>query len=121
MLDTFSSDSIPVHLVTREAFDIYLQNLSPDGLIAANISNSRLDLRPVFWQLAQYYDMAFAVIESPADDSAGAFPSTWVLLTWNSKLLDAPALASRISQGVDFRTDIRLWTDDYSNLIQLLK
>jgi hypothetical protein len=122
VLDTFSSDSIPVHLVTREAFDIYLQNLSPDGLIAANISNTRLDLRPVFWQLARYYDMEFAAIDNPAkDESMAALPSTWVLLTWNSKLLEAPALANRITQGVDFRTDIPLWTDDYSNLIQLLK
>jgi len=122
VLDTFSSDSIPVHLVTWEAFDIYLQNLAPDGLIAANISNTRLDLRPVFWQLAQYYDMEFAVIENPAEnDSTGGLQSTWVLLSRDPGLLDLPALAARTTGDFNFRRDIRLWTDQYSNPFQLIK
>jgi len=122
VLDTFSSDSIPVHLVTKEAFDIYLKNLAPDGLIAAHITNERLDLRPVFWQLAQFYGLDIAIVQnSPGTDSPGAFQSIWVLLTRNSKLLDAPALANRLDRLTGFSTNIRLWTDDYSNLIQILK
>lgn len=122
VLDTFSSDSIPVHLVTREAFDVYLQTLAPDGLIAAHISNSRLDLRPVFWQLAQYYNLEMAVIQSSADESdPNAAQSVWVLLTHNSQLLQEPALLNKTGSLNGFRRDIRLWTDDYSNLIQLLR
>ncbi|MBA4384973.1 MAG: ferrichrome ABC transporter permease [Anaerolinea sp.] len=122
VLDTFSSDSIPVHLVTREAFDVYLQTLAPDGLIAAHISNSRLDLRPVFWQLAQYYGLEMAVVQSSADENDPASAqSVWVLLTRNSQLLQDPDLLNRTGSLNGFRRDIRLWTDDYSNLIQLLR
>ncbi len=122
VLDAFSSDSVPVHLVTREAFEIYLQNLAPDGVIAVHITNVRLDLRPVFWQLAQYYGMGFAVIENPAaDDRPDVFPSTWVLLSRDPGLLDLPALAARTTGDFNFRRDIRLWTDQYSNPFQLIK
>jgi spermidine synthase len=122
VLDTFSSDSIPVHLVTSEAFQIYLQNLAPDGLIAVHITNVRLDLRPVFWQLAQKYQMGFAVIENPViSDKPEVFAATWVLLARDPAMLELPALADRATGGIDFRTDIRLWSDDYSNPFQLLK
>jgi len=122
VLDTFSSDSIPVHLVTSEAFQIYLQNLAPDGLIAVHITNVRLDLRPVFWQLAQKYELGFAVIENPViPDRPEVFSATWVLLPRDPSMLDLPALAKRTTGGIDFRTDIRLWSDDYSNPFQLLK
>lgn len=122
VLDAFSSDSVPVHLLTQQAFDIYLQHLAPDGLIAANISNVRLDLRPVFWQLAQYYNLEMAVIENPAaEDNPGGFFSSWVLLSRQPDLLEAPQLAQS-NTGMDgFRTDTRLWTDDTSNLFQILK
>jgi hypothetical protein len=122
VLDTFSSDSIPVHLVTKEAFAIYLQNLAPDGLIAAHISNEHLDLRPVFWQLAQFYDLDIAIVQTPdGGNDPAATPSVWVLLTRNPNLFEAPALANKLDSMDGFRTDTRLWTDDYSNLIQLLR
>lgn len=122
VIDTFNSDSIPVHLLTREAFEIYLQNLAPDGLIAVHITNVRLDLRPVFWQHAQYNRMWFAVIENQAaQDRPDVLPSTWVLLARTPAMLQIPALAERIIGDIDFRTDIRLWTDDYSNPFQLIK
>ena len=122
VLDTFSSDAIPVHLVTRQAFDLYLQNLAEDGLIAAHITNERLDLRPVFWQLAQFYNLNMAIIENPAEENnPAASQSTWVLLSRNAELLEIPALADSMNNEINFRTDIRLWTDEYSNLIQVLK
>jgi hypothetical protein len=121
VLDTFSGDSPPAHLVTKEAFDIYLQNLAPDGLIAANISNNHLDFRPVFWRLAQYYDLEFAIIYNQPENDPAAYPSIWVLLTRNSKLLEAPEIAERADRMTGYTTDIRLWTDDYSNLFQIIK
>jgi hypothetical protein len=121
VLDTFSSDSIPVHLVTLQAFELYLKNLTPDGLIAANISNRALDLRPVLWQVAQSYGLKMAIVDNPAGkDDPAANPSAWVLLTRNPSLFEAPALAGRIAQPGGFRTDLRPWTDDYSNLIQII-
>lgn len=122
VLDTFNSDSIPVHLVTREAFDIYLQNLAPDGLIAAHISNDRLDLRPVFWQLAQYYNMEIALVNNSMEkEGPGAFSSIWILLSRNSKFFDSPELGEKLDRMIGFNSDIHLWTDDYSNLVQILK
>jgi spermidine synthase len=122
VLDTFSSDSIPVHLVTRQAFEIYLKNLAPDGLIAAHISNNQLDLRPIFWQLAQFYKLDIALVSSlPEKADPGAYQSEWVLLSRNSELLEAPALAGKIDRMVGYHTNIRLWTDDYSNLFQILR
>ena len=122
VLDTFSSDSIPAHLVTKEAFAIYLQNLAPDGLIAAHISNKHLDLKPVLWQLAQFYDLEFALVNKlPRADDPAAYPSEWVLLTRNAALLDAPALAGRMDRMEGYTTAIRIWTDDFSNLFQIIK
>jgi spermidine synthase len=119
-LDTFSSDSIPVHLVTKEAFALYLEHLAPDGIIAAHITNLHLDLQPVFWDLAEYYDLHMLRIEYEGDDDGG-YASHWILLARDPALFEPPALQER---GVDlsgYSTDLKLWTDDYSNLFQILK
>ena len=88
VLDTFSSDSIPVHLATKEAFAIYLARLAPDGIIAAHITNLHLDLQPVFWQLAQYYDLSIVRVNYPGD-SSGGYASHWILLARDPALLQA--------------------------------
>jgi len=120
VLDTFSSDSIPVHLVTKEAFALYLAHLAPDGIIAAHITNLHLDLQPVFWQLAQYYDLSMARVNYPGD-SNGGYASHWILLSRNPALLTAPAIQERSVDLTGYSTNIKLWTDDYSNLFQILK
>ncbi len=122
VIDTFSSDAIPVHLVTRESFTIYLEHLAPDGLIAANITNQHLDLRPVLWQIGQNYGLRMVVIQKyVSDDTNAAAPSMWVLMARNPALLEIPAIASQADFMEGFTTPIRLWTDDYSNLFQILK
>ena len=120
VLDTFSSDSIPVHLATKEAFALYLEHLAPDGIIAAHITNLHLDLQPVFWQLAQYYDLSMARVNYPGD-SNGGYASHWILLSRNPALLTAPAIQERSVDLTGYSTNIKLWTDDYSNLFQILK
>jgi spermidine synthase len=119
-LDTFSSDSIPVHLVTREAFALYLDHLAPDGIIAAHISNRHLDLQPVFWQVAQTYGLSMVRVEYPGD-SNGGYSSDWILLARDPALLEVPAIRERARSLEGYSTDIKLWTDDYSNLFQILK
>lgn len=119
-LDTFSSDSIPVHLVTKEAFALYLDHLAPDGIIAAHISNRHLDLQPVFWQLAHYYNLSMVRVNYPGD-SNGGYPSYWILLTRDPALLETPAIQARAVNLDGYSTTIKLWTDDYSNLFQILK
>ena len=119
-IDVFSSDSIPVHLVTKEAFDIYLQHLAPDGVIAINISTRYVDLVPVIWQISKYYNLAMVVIPTNPEGYI-VFPSNWVLLSRSPELLQVPAIAERAYPMDDYTTDIRLWTDDFSNLFQILK
>jgi hypothetical protein len=121
VLDTFSSDSIPVHLVTKEAFALYLDHLAPDGVIAAHISNRHLDLHPIFWRLAQEYGMQIVQVNRPANPGDNGFPSEWILMSRNPALLEIPAIKSQATSFEGYTTDIKMWTDDYSNLFQILK
>jgi len=120
VLDTFSSDSIPVHLVTREAFAIYLEHLASDGVIAAHITNLHLDLQPVFWQLAKYYDLSMVRVNDEGD-SKGSYASHWILLARDPALLGVPSIQEHVLDMSGYSTNIKLWTDDYSNLFQILK
>ena len=120
VLDTFSSDSIPVHLATKEAFALYLEHLAPEGIIAAHITNLHLDLQPVFWQLAQYYDLSMARVNYPGD-SNGGYASHWILLSRDPALLITAAIQEHSVDLLGYSTNIKLWTDDYSNLFQILK
>lgn len=120
VLDTFSSDSIPVHLVTKEAFALYLEHLAPDGIIAAHITNLHLDLQPVFWQIAQYYGLSMARVNYEGD-SDGGYASHWILLAHDPALLDIPAIQGEAVDLSGYSTNLKLWTDDYSNLFQILK
>jgi hypothetical protein len=120
VLDTFSSDSIPVHLVTKEAFALYLEHLAPDGIIAAHITNLHLNLQPVFWQLAKEYGLTMVRVNY-AGDTRGGYASHWILLTRDPALLNIPAIQEHAIDLSGYSTDLQLWTDDYSNLFQILK
>ena len=120
VLDTFSSDSIPVHLVTKEAIALYLEHLAPDGIIAAHITNLHLDLQPVFWQLAKHNGLSMVRVDYPGD-SNGGYASHWILLSRDAALLNISAIQTRAVDLDGYSTNVRLWTDDYSNLFQILK
>jgi hypothetical protein len=120
VLDVFSSDSIPIHLLDSEAFELYLQNLAPGGILAAHISNRHLDLVPVVWTLADHHDLVRVVIADPGNYES-IFPSLWILLSKDPDVLQDPEIISRARNMAGFSSPIRLWTDDYSNLIQILK
>ncbi len=122
VMDAFSSGSVPVHLITKEAIDLYLQHLSTEGILAVNISNRHLDLVPVVMQLADYFDLELVVIRTPENKELGSNPSLWALLARDSALLDVPAITARARTHDEIGTrNIRMWTDDYSNLFQILK
>jgi hypothetical protein len=120
VLDVFSSDSVPVHLITKEAFEIYLKNLAPGGILAANISTRYLNLVPVMWQLSQYYHLNMVVIPTEGDGKI-ASPSLWVLMSPSPDLLQVPAIAERAFPMQGYSTNVPLWTDDFSNLFQILR
>ena len=112
--------SIPVHLVTKEAFALYLEHLAPNGVIAAHISNRHLDLQPVFWRLAQEFGLSMIQVEKQPNAN-GAFLSEWVLLTHDPALFEIPAIKTHAISFDGYDSPVRLWTDNYSNLFQILK
>ena len=120
-IDAFSSDSIPVHLLTEEAVQVYLKHLrKPDGILAFHITNRYLNLKPVVWQLAQRSGLQCRFVKS---DSVGdlAWESTWMLLAWNNRLLGTPEIL-KASTSVEINPGrLSVWTDDFSNLFQVLK
>jgi hypothetical protein len=120
VLDTFSSDSVPVHLVTKQAFDLYLANLKPDGVIAANISNQHIDLQPVFYQIAQEFGLTIIRIDNIPDEP-DEYLSIWILMAKNPESLNIPELQARAITYETYSTDVALFTDDYSNLFQILR
>jgi spermidine synthase len=119
VLDAFSGDAVPTHLLTQEAFEIYRRHLRPGATIAVNISNRYLDLSPVVAGLANRFGYTTSRTLSAADSSKGQFPADWIVLT--------PATAHDVrqvktaagSEGAGEREI--LWTDDHSNLFEILK
>lgn len=120
MLDVFSSDSIPVHLLDVESFELYLQHLRPDGILAVHISNRHLNLVPVVWTLADHFGLERILINDSGMEPDTS-PSQWMLLARDPSLLETPGLRSHASPMSGYVSPVRLWTDDYSNLFQILK
>jgi len=121
VVDAFSSDAIPMHLLTRECFAIYWKHLKPDGILAVHISNRNLDLRPVVRALAADGDREAVFFASGTNDAQGVLPSDWVLVTSNRKFLDQPAVRKAITPWPNDVPEPILWTDDFSNLFDVLK
>jgi hypothetical protein len=119
-LDTFSSDSIPTHLLTKESFAIYLRHIQPDGLLALHVTNHHLALLPVVRQLADASGLSGVVVEN-AGDNHRHYRSTWVLLSKNVSFLQKPEIAGCSYQLSSVPKIVGLWTDDYSNLFEILK
>ncbi len=119
VLDAFSSDAIPVHLLTREAFAVYHRVLAPDGVLAVHISNRYLDLRPVVRGLAAVFGDEVRTVYRGASPSEGASSSTWMLLTKNRAFLDDPEVRSFDPEPPGAPEVV--WTDDFSNLLEVLK
>jgi hypothetical protein len=117
VLDAFSGDAIPVHLLTREAMAVYLRHLKTDGLLACHISNLHFDLRPVIAGLAHENGLTSVVRLSDDDRRTAAQPALWVLLARYPQVL---ALASGLESNSESKRPPVLWTDDRSNLLEVL-
>ena len=121
ILDAFSSDAIPLHLVTIEAMRLYLSKLAPGGVIAFHISNRFLDLRPVLGSIAGSLGLAARVSQDDIDDDDETdmrFPATWVLL--GRDVADLGALDADQWAELPARPGMRPWTDDYGNILAVL-
>jgi hypothetical protein len=121
MVDAFSGDAIPVHLLTREAFELYFRHLKPEGLLAMHISNKFLNLKPVVEAAARLMDAKIVTITNDADHDKDIYTATWVLL-----YRDRPAPKGTTDDNATphwSRSDatVRPWTDDYSSLLSILR
>lgn len=123
VVDAFSSDSIPAHLITDECMKIYLDHLRPDGVIAFHITNRYLDLEPVLAILsdenklaARSYQFQDVRDDGSIDQRTGETMSTWVLIARDAASLDGLSDVPHL-RPIRRNDDFRLWTDDYSNVI----
>jgi hypothetical protein len=123
-LDAFSGDSIPLHLMTREALALYLRKLAPGGMLAFHISSLYLRLAPTLGALAHDAGLVCLIADdtgaSEAQMDAGKFPSTWLVMARSRADLGMLGTDARWTP-VEIRPGARVWTDDFSNLLTVIK
>ena len=122
-VDAFSSDAIPVHLITREALGIFLRHVKPDGIVAFHVSNRFLELIPVVARIAREQGAHAVLVRDDPEDEDNSLRSRtdWVLVARDEKALQAANIVDGGGVPAEDRPEWRTWTDDYSNLVQILK
>ncbi|MFT4808136.1 MAG: hypothetical protein ACI9LX_001462 [Paraglaciecola sp.] len=119
IIDAFSGDLIPTHLMTHEAFLLYQQHIKTQGVMALHISNRHLSLLPVIIQHSITLDMQVMLFETPGNGNE--HDAQWVVLTNNSRITQSPNLIYKQSVISKEQYKKVLWTDDYSSLLPILK
>jgi hypothetical protein len=120
-IDAFTSDAIPVHLLAREAFALYFRHLKPTGILAVHVSNRYLDLVPVVSRNARDFSKAVVDVDDEDEEADYFSNSDWVLVSSDGAIFHDAAFKSSSVQPARIRPNLRPWTDDYSNLFQILK
>lgn len=118
-VDAFSSDAIPVHLLTLEAFRLYFRHLKPGGTLVLHISNRYVELQPVVAAAAAALGKQALTFKTSGEKTRGTFGTTWVVMG-DAKALSRPQLASSGRPPAPLE-NFHPWTDDFSNLVRLLK
>jgi len=118
-VDAFSGDAIPVHLITKEAFQLYFKHLSPTGTLGVHISNQYLDLAPVVSRIAQELGK-HAIVVDDDEEKDYLSSSTWIIFPGKDAVFTSPGKSTTI-EPLKGAPKLRVWTDDYSNLVQILK
>ena len=118
VVDAFSGDSVPVHLLTRQAFALYFRHLKPDGVLAVHITNRYLDLRPVIKTAADHLGRPARIIDFDGDRDRGVFRSRWAIIAQDESFFrhDTFADAKQLADQPGFKP----WQDDYSSLFAVL-
>jgi len=123
-IDAFSGDSIPMHLVTREAMEVYLRHIKPGGAIVFQATNRYVDIAPVVERLASAAGLTAVMVSDFPENSRGAdywlADTDQIIVTRNHELLSAEPVRSA-AQPLVPRPDFRIWTDDFYNLLRVLK
>jgi spermidine synthase len=121
VLDAFSSDAIPIHLITQQAIDLYLSKLAPGGFLVFHVSNRNLDLGPVVADLARSRNLRCIKMDDPMPiPIEGKTPSEWVAMARSSTDLAGLSTATnaRVLTGDEHR---KVWTDDFSNILSVFR
>ncbi len=116
--DAFSGDAVPVHLLTTQALEVYFRHLKPTGILALNITNTHLELAPIVEKLAATLGKYLVIVTNEPDDERKIHRTRWALVS--SKPITSPAILA-VAEEPMTRPDLRVWTDDYNNLFQILK
>jgi len=124
VIDAFSSDAVPLHLLTRECFQVYREHLRADGLLAVHVSNRHLDLRPAVKSMADHFGYHAILVQHLPDIGVpgGTFDSTgsvWIILTRNEEFVASPMIREASQPWPQNMPSVML-TDDASSLLQLL-
>ena len=123
-VNAFSGDAIPAHLLTRQSFDLYFKHLKPDGILAIHISNKHLNLGLIVEELCKAFGASRILIDDEKsdqeEDEEQVFGSDWALAAVNPRSLEFPEIKNAVKE-LPSRANIRVWTDDYNNLFQILK
>jgi SAM-dependent methyltransferase len=121
VMDAFSGDSVPVHLITREAFQTYFRHLKPGGILAVNITNLYLNLEPVMERAGNAFGkIALVYHYEPPEDDPTCFTCRWTLMMSPSAMNAHPELRAHAKELRPERP-FRMWTDDFSNIFSILK
>jgi hypothetical protein len=118
VVDAFSGDSVPVHLLTRQAFALYFRHLKADGVLAVHITNRYLDLRPVIKTAADYLNRPARIIDFDGDRERGIFRSRWAILAQDDAFFRHDTFAD--AKLLADRPGFKPWQDDYSSLFAVL-
>ncbi|PYP80142.1 MAG: hypothetical protein DMD35_05135 [Gemmatimonadetes bacterium] len=120
IVDAFSGDAIPAHLLTAQALEVYRRHLAPGGIVAFHVSNRFLELAPVLEQLARNAGIQAVRVINTEDLKREVFGSEWILVTASAEFLANPTVV-RAQQPIDVPAGLHLWTDDYSSLFHIIK
>jgi hypothetical protein len=120
-VDAFSGDSIPVHLLTCEAFELYFRHLKPDGLLAVHVSNQYLNLAPVVQGAAAYLNKHSVTVNSLDDRVDGIYRATWILIGNQEASRERSEIEGVGDLPTHGKRDLILWTDNYNSIFRVLK
>lgn len=119
IVDAFTSDAIPIHLLTSECADLYRRRLKGDGVLMLHISNQLLDLQPVARGIAEHLGWKSVLVRTDVGAGVGEDPSDWVIITANPAVLANPAVIQAASRWSENGNPL-LWTDDFASLWQVV-
>jgi hypothetical protein len=118
-VDAFAGDTVPLHLVTREAFEVYRRQLAPNGVLAMHISGVFVDLLPLVYGLAEELGMRVVFVKDRPGETGAISASDWVLVSSNAEFLAHPLIAGAAATLPADMAPL-VFTDQYSSLVRLL-